>query len=116
MFNSIRPALKQATRATRTFSSQSAGKSNAVRNTAMGASALLAVTYALSQKQVVRMDDRVPRESVLDSHSLKESLHKRPGKSSTSLLYVNGVLTNSRREEACCREEGGYTQFSPGET
>jgi len=99
MFNSIRPAYKQAARATRTFSSQSAGKSNVVRNTAMGASALLAVTFALSQKQVVRMDDRVPRESVLDSGSLKEPLHKRSGES-THHSYVNGVLTNSRREEA----------------
>ena len=81
MFNSIRPAFKQATRASRTFSSQSAGKSNVVRNTAMGASALLAVTFALSQKQVVRMDDRVPRESVLNSHTLKEPLHKRTSES-----------------------------------
>jgi hypothetical protein len=81
----------------------------------MGASALLAVTFALSQKQVVRMDDRVPRESVLDSHSLKEPLHKRPSRPSIPHSNVNSVLTNSRRQEACWRKEGGYSQSSPGE-
>lgn len=81
MFNSIRPVFKQASRASRTFTTQSAGKSNVLRNTALAGSALLAVTYALAQRQAVRMDDRVPRESVLDSHSLKESLHKRGGTS-----------------------------------
>jgi hypothetical protein len=83
--SSLRPAFRQAARASRNFSTNSgAGKSTVLRNTALGGSALVAITYALSQKQVVRMDDRVPRESVLDSHSLKESLHKRGG---MSLLF-----------------------------
>lgn len=79
--SSLRPAFRQAARASRNFSSQSSGNSTVLRNTVLGGSALVAATYALSQKQVVRMDDRIPRESVLDSKSLKEPLHKR---SSTS--------------------------------
>jgi len=71
-----RQALRTQARSASTRASASAS-SSLFRNAVLGGSALAAVSYALAQRQEVRMDDRVPRESVLDSHSLKEPLHRR---------------------------------------
>lgn len=81
--STFRPIARQALRAqTRAYSSQRSTSSPMVRNLILGGSALATVTYVLSQRQQVRLEGLskgVPRESVLDSHSLKEPIHRRDG-------------------------------------
>jgi hypothetical protein len=88
MFTStLRPIARQALRSQARYSSTRASttaSSSLLRNAVLGGSALAAVSYALAQRQEVRMEGlskSVPRESVLDAHSLKEPLHRRGGES-----------------------------------
>jgi hypothetical protein len=98
MFTTIRPAFKQVTRSARSFSTRgpsSNAQTTFMRNTLLGGSALVAVTYALGQRQTVQMDSRTsstpttlrgdaPRDSVLNGHTLKEPIHRRDGQSNQS--------------------------------
>jgi hypothetical protein len=86
MFSTLRPVIRQAARASsRTYTTGGARSSSTlIRNTILGGSALAAVSYALGQRQAVLLDEsskRVPRESVLDGHTLKEPIHRREGES-----------------------------------
>jgi hypothetical protein len=87
--SAFRPALRASTRASRTYSSRATTSSTFIRNAVLAGSGLAAVSLALGQRQSLLLEskDKVPRESVLESKSLKEPLHKREGK----YLVVHGL-------------------------
>lgn len=108
MFKSTLRPLARAGAGARAYSTSRPATSSMARNVILGGSALATVSYLVSQRQAVRLDSEsksknVPRESVLDSSSLKEPIHRRDGQYSCPapalsfplpLLVYGGSIAN----------------------
>lgn len=78
-----RTALRNVNANARSYSSSASRSTSGpmIRNLVLGGSALATISYLVSQRGEVRLDSKVPRESVLDGHTLKEPIHRRDGMS-----------------------------------